>query len=90
MQNKNFNDDESDTKLSINSEANSWLWPTASVDQKAEDSSILSGIILEKGVKKKNEMEERNMYWKYFSYQPKKKRYMLFGRLEFLSPTLQN
>lgn len=25
------------------------------------------------------------MYWKYFSYQPKKKRYMLFGRLEFLS-----
>lgn len=45
----NFNDDESDTKLSINSEANSWLWPTASVDQKAEDSSILSAIILEKG-----------------------------------------
>lgn len=51
MQNKNFNDDESDTKLSINSEANSWLWPTASVDQKAEDSLILSAIILEKGVK---------------------------------------
>lgn len=49
MQNKNFNDDESDTKLSINSETNSWLWPTASVDQKAEDSSILSAIILEKG-----------------------------------------
>lgn len=45
----NFNDDESDSKLSINSEANSWLWPTASVDQKAEDSSILSAIILEKG-----------------------------------------
>lgn len=54
----NFNDDESDTKLSINSEANSWLWPTASVDQKAEDSSILSAIILEKGWKKKNGREK--------------------------------